>query len=108
MAVSNPLQLLDVERSVLFLSHVIEETDALFSERRWASDSSGAVRECLLANTPRRTHVETIVLAPALTALPRENLGFRFSCACPAPFPAKTGHSLADREPALLNRFPDL
>jgi len=97
-----------VERSVLFLSHVIEETDALFSERRWASDSSGAVRECLLANTPRRTHVETIVLAPALTALPRENLGFRFSCACPTPFSTRTGLNLANRRLALLNRLPDL
>jgi hypothetical protein len=108
MAASGPVQLLDVEGSVLFLNHVIEETEAPFSERRWASDSSGAVRECLLADTAQHTHVETIVLATALTALPRENLGFRFFCACPAPFPAKTGHSLADREPALLNRFPDL
>jgi hypothetical protein len=108
MAASSPLQLLDVERSVLLLSHVIEETDALFSERRWASDSSGAVRECLLANTPRRTQVETIVLAPAPTALPRENLGFRFFCACPTPFPTRTGPNLADRRLALLKDLPDL
>ena len=93
---------------MLFLGHVIEEREALFSEWRWASDSSGAVRECPLEGTPQHIQDEPIVLVPALTVLPNKNVGFRFFCDCPTPFPTKAGTNLADRRLAFLNRFPDL
>jgi hypothetical protein len=93
---------------VLSRAQVIEETEVLSSGWRWTSDSSEVVRGCRLDDTPQHTYVEPVVLSPALIILPRENVGFRFICDCPRPFPTKAGQNLTDRRLALLSSFPDL
>ena len=108
MAALAPLQLLDEERRVLSLDHIIEETEILPSGWHWTADFSDVVPGRHLAEACQHIYCDPIVPSPALKALLHNNVGLRLFCDCPRPFHRIAGHKLTDIELSFVNRLPDL